>query len=61
MCAGTGPGLAIATSSEVRIPASVCALVRGVGDELALERERTLEPVEQLVEGICELQRRRGP
>ncbi len=30
-------------------------LVRGVGDELALERERALEPVEQLVEGVCEL------
>jgi hypothetical protein len=29
--------------------------VRGVGDELALERERALEPVEQLVEGIREL------
>ncbi len=43
----TGPGLAIATSSEVRIPASgVRSSCGGVRDELALERERALEPVE---------------
>ena len=29
-------------------------LVRGVGDELALERERAVESVEQLIEGVCE-------
>ena len=56
MCAGTGPGLAIATSSDVRIRRERRAqLVGGVGDELALERKRALQPAKQLVEGVCEL------
>ena len=56
MCGGHRPGFGHRHVERGPHSGERCAqLVRGVGDELALERERALEPVEQLVEGVCEL------